>query len=110
MILKCYQFRTLLAIAPALFVFELMLAFYLTVIGAGRDYVRAIRAVYRKRREILLDRKFLQSHRTTPDKLVLSADDLSLPRKQYGRTSYSGAAYLLSHGFRLYWLAVRTVL
>jgi GT2 family glycosyltransferase len=106
-LLTDFQLRTLLLTAPALLLFELMLAASVLSLRAGGDYLRALRDVARKLGPIRTTRSRVQSLRRISDRDVLCADDLDLPRL----SSSLGTLVKLSNvGFRAYWRIVGPLL
>jgi len=106
-LLTDFQLRTLLLTAPALMLFELMLAASALSLRAGGDYLHALRDVARKLGPIRATRSRVQSSRRISDRDALCADDLDLPR----RSSPLGTLVKLSNvGFRAYWRIVGPLL
>jgi len=103
LLLSHYQLRTLIVIAPALVVFELLLIGYLIRSGEGGSYMRALRDVWAKRPQIRAQRRKVQVQRRLPDKHVLSVLDLDLPRHLRDRKSLVSVFHRLSASFRCYW-------
>jgi len=110
MLLSCYQLRTLIVIAPALAVFELLLMAHMLVAGEIRSYASALRDVIAGLSEIRALRRKIQRDRRVADTHLLSALDLDLPRHLRGRSGLISALRCLSTGFRWYWLIGRRLL
>lgn len=107
---KHYQLRTLLVIAPALLVYELLLAGMLTTMGIGHEYVRALRNVAGALPRLVRQRRQLQTLRRVPDRDVLSAGRLAAPRALWQRKTIRLGLKALSAGFRFYWALVHPLL
>jgi GT2 family glycosyltransferase len=104
LLLSHYQLRTLIMLAPALVVFELLLIAHMTLSGEVGNYVRALRDVIAELPQIRTLRQTVQQQRRLRDKQVLSALDLDLPRHLRDRRPLVAAVRWLSAGFRCYWL------
>ena len=102
-LLRDYQLRTLVVMAPALLMFEAVLIASAFSLGAGRDYLRALRDVAAKLGPVRAGRRRVQSSRRLADREALCADDLDLPRRFAGRGALGTVAKLLNVGFRSYW-------
>jgi GT2 family glycosyltransferase len=108
LLLSHYQLRTLIVLAPALAIFELLLVAHMTLSGEVGNYVRAVRHVFAELPQIRALRRKVQQQRRVEDKQLLSALDLDLPRHLRDRRALGAAVRWLSAGFRCYWLiAVR---
>lgn len=105
--LKTYELRTLLLIAPALAVFELMLLVFAVKAGTGRDYFRAHRDILHELGDIRRKRRAIQSTRRVRDRDILVAAELDLPRYMEDKSLLMAALHLISSGFRAYWKIVR---
>jgi GT2 family glycosyltransferase len=106
-LLTDFRVRTLLLTAPALLVFELMLAASVLSLRAGGEYLRALRDVARKLGPIRATRSRVQASRRIPDRDALCADDLDLPRRS---SPLGGLVKLSNVGFRAYWRLVGPLL
>jgi GT2 family glycosyltransferase len=102
-LLSHYQLRTLIVIAPALLIFELLLIGYVIRSGEARSYARALRDVAAKLPEIRMQRRRVQAGRRLSDKEVLSALDLDLPRHLRDNKGLAAVIRWLSVSFRFYW-------
>jgi hypothetical protein len=109
-VLSHYQMRTLVAIAPAMILFELLLVCQMALSGEIRNYARALRDVVSKLPRIREQRRQIQRNRAVPDKQVLFALDLDLPRHLRGRKSLVLLMRSASLLFRWYWAVVRLAL
>jgi GT2 family glycosyltransferase len=109
-LLKDYQWRTLLMIAPALLIYELLLVVLLVAMGTGREYGRALRDVAGDFPRIVRQRRRVQTMRRVADGEILSADGLAAPRRLWERKIVRVGLNVLSAGFRLYWALVRPLL
>jgi hypothetical protein len=101
--LSHYQLRTLIVIAPALVMFELLLLGYVLLSGEAGSYVRALRDVVAKLPQIRELHRRVQGGRRVSDKQVLSAIDLGLPRHLMGRKGLVLLMRPLSLCLRWYW-------
>ena len=110
LLLKHYQWRTLVLIAPALLVYEFLLAGALLAMGVHRDYGRAIRDVVRDLPRVVRNRRHLRTLRQLADRNVLSAEALTGPRALLERKIIRVGLNVLSSGFRLYWVLVYPLL
>ena len=110
MLLKVYQWRTLVMIAPALLAYELLLAVQLVGMGIGREYGRALRDVAGNFPRIVRQRRHAQAMRRVADGDILSADRLAAPRRLWERKTIRVGLNALSTGFRFYWALVRPFL
>lgn len=110
MMLKDYQWRTIVILTPALFIYEPLLALLLVAMGVGRDYGRALRDVARALPHILRQRRRVQAMRRVADRDILSADHLSAPRRLWELKTIRVGFSALSIGFRLYWALARPLL
>ena len=108
--LRDYRLRTLILIAPALLMFDTVLFASALSLGAGGEYLRALRDVGRKLGPIRASRRRVQSSRRIADREALCADDLDLPRRFAGRRALGTAARLLDLGFRSYWRMIARLL
>lgn len=108
--LKDYQWRTVVVLTPALLIFEPLLALLLIAMGVGRDYGRALRDVARALPHTLRQRRRVQAMRRVADRDILSADDLSAPRRLLELKTVRAGLTALSFGFRLYWTLARPLL
>lgn len=103
---KCYATRTLILLAPALLVYELMQLAWLLRHGHGRVWWRALRELTRQRRHVFAARRKVQGGRRSRDATILR--DSPLPFTKHVRQQ--GPRYLLPWGERLlrgYWHLVR---
>jgi GT2 family glycosyltransferase len=104
LLLSHYELRTLMVLAPALVVFELLLIAFMALSGEVGNYVRALRDVIAELPQIRALRRSVQQQRRLRDKQLLSALDLDLPRHLRDRRTIVTAFRWLSAGFRCYWL------
>lgn len=109
-LLSHYQVRTLIAIAPALILFELLLITQMVLSGGAGSYVRALRDVMAKVPQIREQRRKVQRGRTVADKHVLCARDLDLPRHLRHRKGLVLLLRSFSLVFRGYWSVARLAL
>ena len=108
--LESYQLRTLALIAPPLLFFELLLLAYALRSGVGREYLRAYRDIFRELGEIRRKRREIQRSRKVPDREILCAADLELPRYLQSNGLLVRSVRFLSSAFRGYWKIVRPLL
>ena len=108
--LSHYQIRTLVAIAPAMILFELLLVCQMALTGEIRSYARALRDVASKLPQIREQRRKVQHGRAVADKDVLCALDLDLPRHLRDRKGLVLLMRSVSLLFRWYWSVVRRAL
>jgi GT2 family glycosyltransferase len=110
MLLKDYEWRTLLVAGPALLVYEVLLVATLLAIGAGQEYARAMADVAAGLPEIMQQRRMVQAVRQVADSEVLCAGMLMVPRHLQGRKVVCVGLAALTTGFRLYWSFARRLL
>jgi GT2 family glycosyltransferase len=81
MLAKTFQARTLLSLAPALVMAELLVWTYAATKGRNylREKARSYRWLWRNRREILAQRRAVQASRVVPDSVVLKQMTPELP-------------------------------
>jgi GT2 family glycosyltransferase len=77
--LTTYGKRTLIALAPGLILFELMVVLAALVTGSLNAYGRAIRATWRERAEWRRVRHMAQALRRVPDKAILRSGAFEFP-------------------------------
>lgn len=109
-LLSHYQLRTLIAIAPMLILFELLLMSHLVLSRETGTYLRALRDVIAKLPQIREQRRRVQRGRRVADKHFLCALDLGLPRHLREKKRLVLLMRLCSLGFRWYWSLARLVL
>lgn len=110
-ILTHYEVRTLLLIAPALLLYELTQALFLSLKGLPHLYVlgtldalAGLPATFRRRREV-------QALRKVPDRAVLFAGELYVrPEHSGGRQIAARAVQRLSRALGVYWRMVLPLL
>jgi len=103
-ILKYYAWRTLLVLAPALLLFELVTLAFAIKKGVLRAYAAAWKSLWLNLPDILRKRRQIQIARVVPDREFLSASRLTLARGavQDGVVE-SGLAELVSTILHTYW-------
>ena len=109
-LLSHYQLRTLIAILPALALFELLLLAQAILSRRPGSYFRALRDVWAKLPQILEQRRRIRRHRRVDDSEILCAGDLDVPRHLRDGRGLAVLQGTLSAVFRWYWYVVRRVL
>ena len=103
LILTYYELKTLLALGPALFLFEIVCATFALKRGVGRSYAAALGSLFVSLPSLLHKRKIVQKGRETGDRELLSACSLS-PGSGSLRTSLEAKAFgILDAFFKKYW-------
>lgn len=110
MLLKDYEWRTLMVAVPALLLFEVFVAATLLAMGAGSEYARAIADVGAHLPEIMQQRRLVQAVRQVADSELLCAGMLVAPRHLQQRKSVRVGFATLTSGARLYWSFARRLL
>jgi GT2 family glycosyltransferase len=103
---KCYATRTLIVLAPALLLYELMQLAWLLRRGHGRTWWRAVRDFSSQRQRITAARRAVQGQRRSRDATILR--DAPLPVTQHVRRQ--AQSFLLAWSERLlrgYWRLAR---
>ena len=102
--LKNYQWRTLILIAPCLVIHEPLQLIVLHLKGHGRAYWKAVAGLFAMLPTLARDRAFTRRIRAVPDAALLKSDPLvirddlaSNPLGRFGKRAYDGA-------LRRYWL------
>ncbi len=110
-ILSHYSVRTLVLVAPALALYELLQAGFLLAKGMPHLYLLGTLDALRKLPDTLARRRFVQPLRRVPDRELLFADELYV-RPEHGAGSALGRLALgaASRAFALYWRLVRPLL
>jgi GT2 family glycosyltransferase len=86
-ILGVYRLRTLLLIAPALLVHELVIAFFMLMQGSLGVYLRGNLAVLRSLPDILAKRRRVAAVRRAPDRAFLTAGPIAVRQDLLARSS-----------------------
>jgi GT2 family glycosyltransferase len=106
--LALYRLRTLLLIAPALLLHEVVIAGFMLFQGSFRDYLRANRAVLERWPEIRAKRRAVAAFRSAPDRAFLSVGPIAVRPDLVAR---HGWLRWLKNGldtvYALYWRLVR---
>src|SRR5690606_12530489 len=110
-VLSHYEVRTLLLIVPALVLYELTQALFLTLKGLPHLYVlgtwdalTGLPATLRRRREV-------QALRKVPDRVVLFSGELYVrPEHSGGRQTAARAVQALSRVLDVYWRIIQPLL
>ncbi len=109
-ILKLYALRTLLVIAPALLLFELVTILFAVRRRVVRPYLQAWGSVMRNLGPIREKRRAIQTSRVCSDKTLLSAHALTLGRGTTEGTLEARLVSFLSSIFEAYWRLARCLL
>jgi GT2 family glycosyltransferase len=110
-ILKCYAERSLVVLAPALFLFELVTVAFAARRGVLAAYGQAIKSLWLSLPVLLAKRRQIQANRTVPDRLLLSAARLTLGRGSVAPGGLeSKLPGLLSSLLEGYWAVARRLL
>ena len=109
--LKNYQWRTLLLIAPCLLIHEPLQLVVLHAQGHGRVYWKAVGGLLAMLPDLPRDRRFMNRIRRVPDRALLRSDALVIRRDlssnalvRFGKKGYEG----FLRGY--WWMLTRTVL
>ena len=78
LMLKTYELRTLLLLAPVLALYELLQVVLVVRRGWAREWLAAASSIIRSRRELLADRREIQSQRVVRDRVLLGGGPLPL--------------------------------
>jgi GT2 family glycosyltransferase len=102
-IAKCYHIRTLLVLAPALVLFELLQFSWLLLQRRPHIWWRAASSLWRRRKDLTNARRAVQQTRRTADAQVLR--DTPLPTTRYVTTkrTAAGVVRVADALFRAYW-------
>lgn len=106
-ILSVYSWRTLILIAPALFVYEIILFLFLSLKGLLIDYLKANIVVIKNIRHILRKRKKIQSLRVISDKDIFHSGNITISRELTKKKFFRIFTNLLNYFFDVYWRAVK---
>ena len=110
-VLSHYELRTLLLIAPALVLYELTQALFLTLKGMPHLYVLGTFDALAGLPSTLRRRKDVQALRKVPDRVVLFSGELYVrPEHSGGRATAAKAVQGLSRVLDVYWRMVRPLL
>ena len=104
-----YATRSLLILAPALLLFEILLAIYALLSGTAGDYLAGWRAARREWPAVRLMRAQTQANRTVRDRDLLGAGPLDLRFKSWGGLGIV-IQKTLNAFFNLYWMIARALL
>jgi GT2 family glycosyltransferase len=104
-LVRCYAARTLLVMAPALLVFELVQLLWLAGQGRAGLWFRAVASLFRMRRRLGAERRRIQRSRRTPDSAILRDAPLPVTRHVHG-SSAARLLPLLDRALRTYWRLV----
>lgn len=109
-LLKNYEWRTLLVIAPVLLVHEVAQAIALVLKGHGATYVRAVVGLLRMLPALPADRAAVRRVRVRHDSAVLTADPLVVREDLTGTGLLRKALTLYERLLAAYWRAATRVL
>jgi GT2 family glycosyltransferase len=108
-ITKCYSFRTLFVLSPALLVYEMMQLVWLASEGHLAVWWRAVRSLASRRRCLCAERRIIQRARRVGDGAILR--DAPLPLTRHARSGRLGRWFVpfADCAFRAYWRMVRSL-
>lgn len=109
-VLLHYETRTILVLAPVLFVYELVTIAWAVGHGWGREWLRSWGWLVRNGQGTLRRRRAAQARKVTGDRRLLSSGPLPLASGVAERGLGRSAAATLSWTFDAYWRAVRPLL
>jgi GT2 family glycosyltransferase len=106
-LLTHYALRTLIVLAPALLLYELVILVFALLRGWGGAWFRAWCWQFGHVRQLRAERRALQVRRVTPDREILSGGDLPLAPGLLGSPASRVLASALSRGLNAYWSIAR---
>jgi GT2 family glycosyltransferase len=109
-ILKLYALRTIIVIAPALLLFELVTILFAIRRRSVTPYLQAWASLIRNRRSIREKRRAIQAARTVRDRVLLSAYPLTLGRATIQSGFEGRVVAVLNCILHSYWSVVRLFL
>ncbi len=110
LILQTYSWRTLISIAPALAVYELMVAGFLAMEGRLGDYVKGCTAVVCDLPAILAARKKVQKLKTKNDRELLHIGQMNIRRDLVKNPLVYNLKQGANKFFNTYWKLIRWML
>jgi GT2 family glycosyltransferase len=106
-ILKLYSWRTILVLLPAFVVYDLSQAVFLTMKGAGREWLRGTMGGMRDLPRILHKRSQFQPLKVVPDREWLSGGEMYVPPVLMRGGLVTAGKKFLERFFALYWKAAQ---
>jgi GT2 family glycosyltransferase len=106
-LLTHYALRTLIVLAPALLLYELVILVFALLRGWGGAWFRAWCWQFGHVRQLRDERRALQARRVTPDREILTGGDLPLAPGLLGSPASRILASALSRGLNAYWSVAR---
>jgi hypothetical protein len=106
-LLTHYSLRTLIVLAPALLLYELVSLTFAVLHGWGGVWLRAWSWQFEHLRQLRDDRRALQARRVTGDREILSGGDLPLAPGVCRSPLSRALAWSLSRGLNAYWSIAR---
>lgn len=102
-----YSTKSLLILAPALLIFELLLTIMSLINGLFSLRVEAVRQVFRDRRDIISRRQTIQRHRRVRDGEILEGGPLQFAGSVGKSSLITLATKVVTPFFSVYWALVR---
>ena len=109
-IFKTYAWSTLLVLAPALLVYEMMQLAFMVWSGNGRPWARAWLAFLRTFGSTMRKRRRVQQHRVVPDREIVCGDPMTFPFGLDSGRWLRRAIGLVDTFFNSYWRVVRPLI
>ena len=110
LLLKSYEIRTLVLLAPALVVYELLQIAMVARRGWWAEWFEAVRSTVRDAGDLVRDRHQIQARRALPDRALLSGGPLPLTDALTRSPLERGARRIVDSAMTAYWQVIAPVL
>ena len=110
LLLKTYQVRTLLLLAPALLAYEVLQVAMVARRGWWSEWFAAIRSTIHDAGALVRERRAIQARRTVPDRALLSGGPLPLTDAIARSPLERGARRVIDGALNAYWQVIAPVL
>jgi hypothetical protein len=109
-IFKTYDWKTILLLTPAFFVYELLLLLFLTINGSSKEYFKAVFSLAKSFPSIMSKRKSFQEIKTVNDRNVLKWSPINMRSDLLEKSIMRKGKNILDNFFYIYWKVVKGII